>query len=385
MACLKKKGAKTVDLISLVKKLISFQTINPPGNEDEIALFIGGLLEPLGFKVDYNEFAPRRTSLIARFPGDRGQDPLCFTGHLDVVSLGETPWTKDPFAGCIEGDKIFGRGSSDMKAGIAAMISMAMKLYKDCPALLENLMFIFTAGEETCCEGANHISTLENGSLRARALVVGEPTSNYPLIGHKGSARFDITTFGKAAHASMPELGVNAIYKAARVIEKLESFDFKTEPHPILGRPTLSIGRISGGKNINVVPDRTCMGVDIRTLPGQSHSQIHSSLESLLGPDVSVVLLEQAKSVACSPYDPFVQTVFSIMEKLFNTAMEAKSAPYFTDASVLHDALGKPPLVLLGPGEAGMAHRTDEFCHISKIIEAEAAYLEIVKQTASIS
>ena len=375
-----KTGEKIVDPITLLKKLISFQTINPPGNEYELAVYIGGLLEDLGYQAKYYEFAPKRTTLIARFPGAH-QDPICFTGHLDVVSLGETAWTKDPFSGEIEGDKIFGRGSSDMKAGIAAMITMAGTLSKENPALLKNIMFVFTAGEETCCEGAYHIAGLDDVLDRVKALVVGEPTSNYPLVGHKGSVRFDITTFGKAAHASMPELGDNAIYKAARAIAKLETFDFKIAPHPLLGKPTLCIGRISGGKNINVVPDRTCMGVDIRTIPGQSHDGIKALLETTLEPDVAVTLLEEAKSVARNPDDKWIKLVFSIMEKFLNQKIEPKTAPYFTDASVLYEALGSPPTILLGPGEARMAHSTDEFCHISKIHEIVLAYLEIVKQT----
>ncbi|MCF8139431.1 MAG: M20 family metallopeptidase [Desulfotignum sp.] len=370
-----------MDPITLLKKMVSFQTINPPGNESELAGYIGGLLEPLGFQTEYYEFAPKRTTLIARFSATLNQASICFTGHLDVVSLGETAWTKDPFAGEIEGDKIFGRGTSDMKAGIAAMISMAMELHRTKPALLEKIMFVFTAGEETCCEGAYHITGLKNVLGRAKVMVVGEPTSNYPLVGHKGSVRFDITTFGKAAHASMPELGDNAIYKAARVIAKLESFDFKIAAHPLLGSPTLCIGRISGGKNINVVPDRTCMGVDIRTIPGQNHGQIKSALESALGSNVEVILLEVARSVASDPEDQWIKLVFSIMKKLLGTKIEAKTAAYFTDASVLYKALGNPPTILLGPGEAHMAHSKDEFCHISKIDEAIRAYLEIVTQT----
>ncbi len=369
-----------MDPITLLKKLISFQTINPPGNEYELAVYIGGLLETLGFHNEYYEFAPKRTSLVSKFPGGL-KDPICFTGHLDVVSLGEAFWTKDPFSGEIEGDKIFGRGTSDMKAGIAAMISMTESLLKENPALLKKIMFIFTAGEETCCEGAYHMAGLQHVLGRAKALVVGEPTSNYPLIGHKGSVRFDITTFGKAAHASMPELGDNAVYKAAKAVQKLETFDFKTAAHPLIGKPTLSIGRISGGKNINVVPDRTCMGIDIRTIPGQTHNHIKASLESVLGPEVEVTLLEEAKSVASNPEDQWIKTVFSIMKKILGQTIEPKTASYFTDASVFHEALGAPPCILLGPGEARMAHTTDEFCHISKIHEAVRAYLEIVTQT----
>ncbi|MCD4675883.1 MAG: M20 family metallopeptidase [Desulfobacula sp.] len=369
-----------MESLTLLKKLISFQTINPPGNEYECAAFIGSLLENLGFQTSTYDFAPQRPTLIAKFPLSSNKTPICFTGHMDVVSLGELAWTKNPFSGEIKGDKIYGRGTSDMKAGIAAMIRMVQRLHIEASSLLENIMFVFTAGEETGCEGAYHVAGLDNVLGKAKALVVGEPTSNYPLIGHKGCVRFDVTTFGKAAHASMPELGDNAVYKAARVIQKLEAFDFNIPSHPLLGEPTLCIGRISGGTNINIVPNRTCMGVDIRTIPNKTHEALKKSLESVLGPDVGVTLLEQVKSIASDPEDKWVQSVFSLMEQLLKVKIEVKTAPYFTDASALHEALGEPPTILLGPGEAGMAHKTDEFCYISKIDEAVEAYIEIVKQ-----
>ncbi len=370
-----------MNVLELLRKLVSFKTVNPPGNECECAQFIGNFLESLGFQTRFYEFAPERTSLVAQFQGISQDPEICFTGHLDVVSPGETPWAGPAFSAEIKDGKIFGRGTSDMKAGIAAMLAAAHRISKTSPALLEKILFVFTAGEETCCEGAYHLAGTDSALKKVKALVVGEPTSNYPLTGHKGCLRFDITTFGKAAHASMPELGDNAVYKAARAVQQLENLDFGIPPHPLLGSPTICIGRISGGKNINMVPDRTCIGVDIRIIPGQSHISVKQALEAVLDPKIEITLLEQAKSIVTDPENKWIQSVFSIMEKMLQKKIVAKAASYFTDASALHDALGNPPTVLLGPGEASMAHKTDEFCYISKISQAVDAYTAIIEQT----
>ncbi len=364
--------------LELTKKLLAFNTINTPGNEFECAEYIGGLLETIGFQVEYYDFAPKRTSLVAKIPSNSDKKPICFTGHLDVVPLGKAPWTKDPFSGETDNGKLYGRGTSDMKAGITAMLMMARSFAHDSEKL-KQITFVFTAGEETCCEGAYYLAGLGNALCDAGALVVGEPTSNLPFIGHKGCIRLDITTKGEAAHASMPELGDNAIYKAAEVIKKLENYNFNIAPHPLLGNPTLVIGRILGGININSVPDRTTMGVDMRTIPGQDPINIQKDIQNILEKDVDIKLLEQVDSITTDPDNEWIQTVYTIMGNILNHSVDHSAASYFTDASVLKTALGNPPCIILGPGEPGMAHKTDEFCHISKIDQAVEAYIEIVR------
>ena len=133
-----------------------------------------------------------------------------------------------------------------MKGAVAAMILMVQRV-APLKRRAAGLVLVLTAGEETCCEGAHHLAGLSDGLGEAGAIVVGEPTGNVPLIGHKGVARYQITTTGVSAHASMPEEGDNAIHKAAEAIRRLQWFDFGVEPHPILGLPTLNIGTIAGG------------------------------------------------------------------------------------------------------------------------------------------
>ena len=141
----------------------------------------------------------------------------------------------------------------------------------------------------------------EAGLDRVGALIVAEPTGNKPLVGHKGALWLEAETKGITAHGSMPEKGINAIYKAAHAVAALQEFDFNVARHGVLGAPTLNVGTIQGGLNINSVPDRALIGIDIRTIPAQNHGQIREQLSSYLGPEVALKTLLDARSVWTDP------------------------------------------------------------------------------------
>jgi succinyl-diaminopimelate desuccinylase len=371
--------AQKYSAAELTRKLLAFDTVNPPGNERPCAEFISGILRDTGFEVRPFEFDQRRTSLVAdlRFSDDR--EPICFSGHLDTVPLGRAAWSKDPFSGQQEGDRIYGRGAADMKGGLAAMILAAVNIAGSSTGA-GGLKLVLTAGEENGCQGATHLAGLESVLGRAGALVVGEPTGNYPVIGHKGAFWLEAVTTGVTAHGSMPEQGVNAIYRAARAIAKLETFDFGIEPHPVLGAPTLNVGTISGGININSVPDRTTFALDLRLVAGQSIDQVHQQLQTLLGDEVELIRLTAAPAIYTDPDDGWVQEVFSIMEIYLGERPVPRAAAYFTDASALTAAFGGAPTVILGPGQPEMAHKTDEYCCLSRIESAVRVYEEIARR-----
>ncbi|UCD77467.1 MAG: M20 family metallopeptidase [Desulfobacterales bacterium] len=368
-----------LNALSLTRDLLSFHTINPPGQERQCAQYLGKLLEDGGFKVASYEFDEGRTSLVARLEAGPDRSPICFSGHLDTVPLGAKSWSKDPFSGVVDGDRVYGRGASDMKSGIAAMVVASLRLGK----VLKNsggITLVFTAGEETGSLGASHLAGLKNVLGKCGALVVGEPTSNYPLVGHKGSLWLEIQTTGITAHGSMPERGDNAIYKAVDAVAKLREFDFNISPHPFLGAPTLNVGTIAGGLNINSVPDRATVGVDIRTIPDLPNDDVYDKIKSYLGEEVTIRRVVDVGSVTTDPEDEWIQTVFEIIESFQQERPVARGVAYFTDASILTPAFNNPPTVILGPGEPAMAHKTDEFCHISKIEEAAEIYFELAKR-----
>ena len=365
------------EAVGLTQTLLRFDTVNPPGQERACARHAGALLEQWGFRVDYHEYAEGRTSVIARAGGADSKPPLCLTGHIDTVALGSAAWTRDPFAGETDGDRLYGRGSSDMKAGVAAMLLAARNLAEKLPGT-PGVVLVLTAAEEGGCVGSQHLVRTQLLG-KAGAMVVGEPTSNYPLVGHKGSLKFHAKFRGVSAHGSMPELGVNAIYKAAKAVSRLEDFDFGVKPHPVMGGPTMNVGTIEGGQGVNMVPDEASIGVDIRTVAGMDHEALLSRLKDLLGKETEVDVFSDMNAVWTEPQAEWIQRVFDICARHLGARPAAKTATYNTDAGNLLKAYAGAPTVVLGPGEARLAHQTDEYCSMARIGESVAIYEAIIR------
>jgi succinyl-diaminopimelate desuccinylase len=368
-----------IDPRALTRELLAFNTINPPGMERACARHLGAILEAAGFRLAYHEFADARTSLIAEIGGDPARPPICFTGHIDTVPLGAKPWTKDAFAGETDGDRLYGRGSSDMKSGVAAFVAAAVEL---APQLARSpgVVLVVTAGEEVGCEGARYLA--DRGLLdRAGAIVVAEPTGNYPFIGHKGLAWFEIETSGVTAHGSMPEVGENAINKMARVIGDLEQFHFPVASHAVMGKPTLNIGTIRGGLNTNSVPDSATITVDMRTVPGIDHGHLCHSLEHLLGPrGATVRKIVDTPSLYTEPADEWVQQVFDVCAPVLDGRPTPRVITFSTDGADLKRGYGGPPAVILGPGEPRLAHQTDEWCSLARLEQSVDVFATLMRR-----
>ena len=368
-----------MNALELTQDLVRIDTINPPGNERGCADYLGKVLTDRHFEVSRHEFAENRTSLIARIPGTTDALPLCFTGHIDTVPLGAAPWSHDPFAGETDGRRLFGRGTTDMKAAIAAFVLATESIARG-KRPRAGLELVLTAGEETGCEGAMALARTAGALAPCGAIVVGEPTSNEPLVGHKGAYWLKLVTRGVTAHGSMPEQGVNAVYKAAAAVGKLAAYGWPHPGHDLLGSPTLNVGTIRGGMNANSVPDRAVIGVDIRTVPGQSHARIRSDLAELLGEDVEIEEVVGVEGFWSDPEGEWVQRVFDVTEKVQGERPQPRGAPYFTDGPVLARACGDPPTVILGPGDPALAHQTDESCSIDRLEQSVELYRRIAEQ-----
>lgn len=366
------------DAVQLTRDLLRFNTINPPGAEQACAQHLGDLLKRAGFQVDYAEFAPTRTSLVARIGGTKDKPPLGFTGHIDTVPLGASAWTVDAFGSSMEGGRIYGRGSSDMKSGVAAFVIAALRYadrLKDAPGVT----LVITADEECGCGGAAYM--VEQGNLLGEvgALVIGEPTANYPLVGHKGALWLEAKTRGITAHGSMPEHGDNAIHKAATAISRLQAFDFETPRHPLMGNPTLNVGTIHGGLNINSVPDAAMIGVDIRTVLGQDHALILAQLQRALGETVEITASIDLEAIYSDPSLPWIQQVYDMLQPYLGERPQPKTVSYFTDAAVLKKTYRDIPMLVLGPGEPQLAHQTDEYCLLDRVEQSVEIYSDLIR------
>lgn len=365
------------EVISLARELIALDTVNPPGNEAPAAELVGERLAANGFDVDYVPYGENRLHLVAEKGCGENTIPVVFAGHFDTVPLGAVSWKTDSFGGEIRDGKIYGRGSSDMKGGVAAMVVAAIRAFEE-GTPPEGVRLLFTAGEETGCQGAKHLVSTYKKLGGTRGIVVGEPTANIPATGHKGGLYINLTTRGKTAHSSMPHLGDNAIYKAARAILKAEKFDFGEEKDPLLGFSTLNVGKMLGGINLNSVPDHAEFTIDARTTTKVKHHELFEKLKKELGEEVAIEVLVDLPAVSSNESDPFVQSVYKACGIKPGPAGFPKSLPYLTDGAVLQPAYGGAPTVILGPGQPEMAHQTDEYCFTENIEKAVEIYKKII-------
>lgn len=265
-----------------------------------------------------------------------------------------------------------------MKGGLAAMICASRDAFRESdPA--GGVRLIFTAGEEAGCQGAQHLTKEMKNAGSASAIIIGEPTSNLPAIGHKGALYLNAVTSGVTAHSSMPELGVNAIYKAAASILKVMNFRFNAERDPLLGYPTINVGKITGGLNINSVPDHAEFTIDIRTTTKIVHEEILKRLCKELGKETVIEKMVDLLPVANNEADPFIQHVYGVCGIVKSAEAYSKALPYLTDGSVLQKFYNNVPTVILGPGQPEMAHHTDEYCYLEKLVQAVDIYKNIIK------
>ena len=367
-----------IDAIALAQDLVRFKTVNPPGDEAACAHHLGDLLAQHGFSVTYHPLAEAREGLVARLGGRGGGRALAFTGHLDTVPLGAADWQRDPFAATIEDGRLHGRGSTDMKAGVAAFCAAAISC-RDAISAGPGIELVITAAEETGSQGAQEIARKPDGLGEAGALIVAEPTSNLPACGHKGALWMKAICQGVTAHGSMPERGVNAAYKAGRLLSNLAAFDHGVEPHPVMGPATLNVGTVSAGLNLNSVPDRAEIGIDIRSIAGMAHAAIHENVTSVLGADCDAIeVLVDLPSVWTDPEDTWIARSAETVARLTGTPPTPRAASYFTDASVLTPAYGHVPTLILGPGAAHLAHQTNEYCELEQIRTAVEIYRRLI-------
>jgi acetylornithine deacetylase/succinyl-diaminopimelate desuccinylase-like protein len=291
---------------------------------------------------------PGRPNVVGRFPSHSpGKKRLILAPHLDTVSV--SGMVIDPFGGEIRDGKIWGRGATDTKGSMAAMLWSLYELRDRIPALGWEVWFAGLMGEEAGQEGARALVKED----RADFALIGEPTNRDIVYTHKGAYWLNLLTRGRAVHASAPERGENAIYKMADVLQCIRDRiapQLATLSHPVLGSPTISAGTIRGGTKTNIVPDSCAVEVDTRTIPGQDPHEIAAAMREVC-PDLEISVWESAP-LNTDPAHPLIQLLLKGGGKL-------AGAPWFCDAAVFAQA--GIPAVAAGPGSIAQAHTKDEF------------------------
>lgn len=375
-----------------MKKLIQVETTAEMG-ELAAAKVISAKLDHFGIDYHIDCWDRTRANIIAHVNSTRRKGALLFVCHLDVVGPGEASWRHPPFAAVESDSKIYGRGSADMKGGIAAVVTAICGIVDSDTKLQGDIIFSAVAGEETdSCGVKRFVSGCDWLGERAPILqkkremetqfvgvVIPEPTDFAVVTAHRGLLWLKVTTKGKAAHASTPELGVNAIASMRAVLDALENYKIPAESHKLLGSCSMSINTITGGKEINVIPDSCSIEIDIRTVPAQNHNSIITDFERIFAKlkannprfDAEVSVVRQVEPLETDRCCDFVKDFCSAVG-----ANETKAVGFTTDGPYFA-SLGAP-VVIFGPGKPGLAHKPDEYIDISDVEKAVEIYKNII-------
>jgi acetylornithine deacetylase/succinyl-diaminopimelate desuccinylase-like protein len=373
--------AAAPDPVELLQALVRIPSVNPSGDpgtaevgEAACAGYIAQRLEDCGARAELREVLPGRPNVLGCFPADReGKPKLLLCPHTDTVSV--AGMSIDPFAAQRREGRVYGRGATDTKGTIAAMLCALWELRAELPRLRHEIWFAGLMGEEAGNEGAAAAAAEFAGADFA---LVGEPTRCDIVNTHKGVTWLLVTTRGHSAHSATPELGENAIYKMADVIRCVRDElvpAFARQRDPVLGAPTASAGVVRGGSKVNIVPEACTLELDLRTVPGQDQARLVEEVAARLRgvvADVRVDLIRGHQPLYTAPAHPCVQALMA-------AGGRCVGAPWFCDGSLLA-AAGGIPSVAAGPGDIAQAHTADEWLAEDDLRQGVRFYADFLRQ-----
>ncbi len=362
----------------LLKKLIQAES-TPQKGELAAAEVISAELSRSRIDSRIDTWDQTRANIIAQVKSGGHKDALLFACHLDVVGPGEAKWEKPPFGAAQNNGKIYGRGSADMKGGIAAAVTAIRQIVDSGIKLQGDIVFAAVGGEETDSCGAIRFISDRNRLPEFVGVVIPEPTDFAIVTAHRGMLWLEVATKGKAAHGSTPQLGVNAITSMRSVLDELENYEIPAEPHELLGKCSMSVNTITGGEALNVVPDKCSIGIDIRTLPEQNYQDIITDLEKIFAKlksenpqfDAEVSVVRQVPPLETDCGCDFVKDFCSAVG-----TSETKAVGFTTDGP--HFASLGAPVVIFGPGKPHLCHKPDEYIEIRDVEKAVELYKKII-------
>jgi len=363
----------------LLKQLIEAESTDIKG-ELEAAKVISEVFARFGIQSEIDSWDQKRANITAHIKASGKKPALLFACHLDVVGPGQAQWKNPPFKAFENNGKIFGRGSTDMKGGTAAIVSAICKIFDSGKELQGDIIFTAVAGEETDSCGAERFISEKDRIPECLGVIIPEPTDFSIIIAHRGMLWLEVSTKGKAAHGSAPQLGINAITSMRYFLNELDNYDIAVKTHELLGTCSMSVNMISGGKTLNVVPDKCSIGIDIRTIPGQNHQDIIDDLKRIFEKvksehpdfDAEISIVRQVQSMETDSNSDFVRDFCSCIG-----INETKAVGFTTDGP--HFVTLGAPVVIFGPGKPEICHKPDEFIEIEDLEKAVSYYEKIIK------
>lgn len=369
--------------IESLQHCLQIPSVNPLDGERDVATFVYDYLTTHEIETEWIEVAPKRICLVATLPASEvAAEPktIGFSGHLDTVPVQTIGWTKQPFGGEISDGRIYGRGASDMKSGVMAMVNAMIEL-KDCADRPNHLKLLITSDEENGMTGAKHLT--ERGDADdLDALLITEPTSGMIGYAQKGVVGIEVTCVGKGAHSSAPQLGKNAIDDLYRVIQEVKSdrFTITDNRHPQLGPVVASITSIQGGEGPNVIPSNASFYMDIRTIPGFGRLEIleaFAHIEQRLRKEdptfaMTLRVIKEIPSCETDANAPFLETVARHMETIAGHPARRVAIPGGTDGAMFSQANRTFPIAVASFHDFRLAHQVDESIPLSEYLQTIA-------------
>jgi acetylornithine deacetylase len=381
-------GIPRGDAVALARALIKIDSRNPtlapdsPG-EGECARFLASVLDDWGFAVDVLETIQQRPNIVARL-GPADAPALMLNGHLDVV--GVEGMVHEPFSAELRGNRIYGRGSADMKGGVAAMCAAAV----NGASATSNRQILITAVSDEEYESLGMRELLAAG-IRAEMAIITEPTRLAICPAHRGFVWMDLQFKGRAAHGSRYDIGVDAITHAGLVLAQLEKLERTRESrplHPLLGRGSLHASKIRGGVGMSTYPEECSLAMERRTLPGESEEKALAEVESAFAAvrashpllDARVTLTTAQLPSDVSIDSPVVKRLRGALEEE-GVAVKIEGLSAWTDAALLNAA--GVPTICFGPGDIALAHAAEEFVPVEEIETAARVLTSVVRDWCS--
>ncbi len=381
MSDLTRRYAQALDRDRLIGRLVALvrsPSENPPGEEKESAAIAGAFCDELGLEVSEHEYEPGRPSIVARWRGGDGPT-LTFCSHIDVVPAGDAAlWEGDPYSGEIRDGRLHGRGSSDAKGPCAAALE-AVAIMKTAGVGFDGTLELALVADEESGGFKGAAPLIEEGAIRPNVGIVGEPTSMRVVRAQRGIAWLKITTHGIAGHGSAPERGVSAVRHMAELVLRLEE-TLPDMEHPLLGRPTVSVGTIHGGEKLNIIPASCTIEVDRRIIPGETADSMLATIEDAI--ELARKRFPEIKATldVVQMGDPFEvpDSARVVREAVAGIAEVAGSEPDIigfrgaSDARFIAET--GADVIVCGPGDIQLAHTSRESIDLEELSIGALSY-----------
>jgi acetylornithine deacetylase/succinyl-diaminopimelate desuccinylase-like protein len=373
-----------VPIAKLLADLVAIPSVNPaflpPGDphtgEERVARFLEDRARSLGLECAYAPVLPSRSNLLIRLvPPRKARRRILLAPHLDTVGGLEIPGKL--FTPLLREGRLFGRGACDTKGSVAAMFSALSTVARDQPPVETEIVFVGLVDEESGQAGSRQLAA---EGFKADLAVVGEPTQLKVVTAHKGVLWLTLTTTGKAAHGSRPELGRNAVHTMARIVDALETdyaAQLRKRKHALLGQATVNVGAINGGTQPNIVPSRCVISIDRRTLPGERDATVCREIKTLLKSNGLSAEFQSLQGGPCMALE--TRSDLPLVAQFLSLAGQTRAAgvDFFSDAAIL--AGGGIPSVLFGPGDIAQAHTPDEWISLASLERAERLLIRYLR------